>query len=107
MLSAVQAIGLGGEDKITLGQSTRVVVEDGEFDFSPDEEDVGMVAHGLGDFADFVGKLEGLEKVFEFVFLFQMMGAHDFPAFQLFGTFRQFFAFEALDRRLRNTLFIG
>jgi hypothetical protein len=66
-----------------------------------------MMAHRLGDFADFVGKLEGFEKVFEFVFLFQMMGAHNFPAFQLFGKFRQFFSFETLDGRFRNTSFIG
>src|SRR5690348_8404299 len=67
------------ENEIAFGQPVDLMGPDRQFDFSPGEVDVRMVALGLRQFSHSVRKLQGFAKVFEFIFLLQMVLVFDSP----------------------------
>ena len=52
---------------------------EGDFDFAPREGDVGMVAFGFGEGADFVGKGKGGLEIGEWECFFEVVVVNDVP----------------------------
>jgi len=95
------------QDEVALRQAVNLVGPDCDFDFSPCQEDVRVVALLLGQLSDAVHKLEGLAKVGELETLEDVMLVYDFPPFQLLCQGGQFLTLERRDpSAARNAGFV-
>src|SRR5205823_5216494 len=91
----LQPVGFSGEDEVAFGQAIDFVRPDRELHFAPGQINIRMMALSFGQFTDLVCELESLAKVFEFIFLFEMMVLHYTPALsELVGKILQFITFE-------------
>lgn len=75
-----QLIRLRCQDKITFGKTIHFVGPECDHHFSPSQEEIRVMALGLSEFTDTVGKIESLTKIFEFEFLLEVVVVDHAPA---------------------------
>ncbi len=92
-----ELVDLGSHDEVALGEAVNLVRPDGNFDFSPGEEDVRMMTLLLGELADAVHKGEGAAKVGELEGFRDVVLFDDAPAVHLLLQSGERLAFERRD----------
>ena len=85
----------GGEHKVAFGQAVDFVGEEGYPRLLPGQGEIGVVVLRFGQHANPVDKIQGLLKIREIEFLFEVMSVHHAPVMAQFPMqFGQFPAFE-------------
>ena len=77
--SAKSLVCFRGQHKVCFDQAVGVMVPNGQLHFSPGKKDIRVMPLRLRDPAYLVCESQRAAKVFEFVFLFQVMSANDLP----------------------------
>jgi hypothetical protein len=75
----VQLIDLGSENKIALGKPVNFVGPGFNFDLSPSEKNIGMMAFLFRDLADAVDEIEGGPEIGKGEALHQVVTIHHLP----------------------------
>jgi hypothetical protein len=93
-INALQAVDLGGEDEITLGESVNFVCPGRDFGLTPAEQNVRVMTLLFGKLPDLVHESEGLAKVREPKGAGDVMALYYVPCGHLLGKGFEFLAFE-------------
>src|ERR1700722_7437253 len=95
-LAFLQAVDLGGHNKIALGQAVDLVRPHRDFSFAPRKKDIGMMSLFFGQFSNLVYEIQGLFEIGKLKLTRQMMLGDHVP---LRNGFEQVLQFSPRDRR--------
>jgi len=106
-LSGIQTVDLRRHDEITFGQAVDLVGPDGDFGFSPLQQDIRMMALFLGDSADAVDEVESIFEIGEAEGAGDVVLVDHVPIRELMAEGVKLLAFEGRDASLAGDAVFG